>query len=243
MQIASALAGFTLGEADILRKAMGKKKVEVMGAQMEKFLKGCAVAVGEREEGEEDLGRDGAVRRVRLQQVALGGLRVARLPDRVPQGELPGVLHGGAPHVGAGQHRQDGAVHRRVPRDGHPRAAARREPVGHVLHRRAGAAAGRGRRRAAPRSEPTAAAAERRHSEERAEGRARRIAQPATSLAAASERRAGGAAPPEEDVRFGLAAIKNVGEGAVEAISRRAKDERAPSPRSSTSATGWTCAP
>src|SRR5213594_2663479 len=42
MQIASALAGFTLGEADILRKAMGKKKAEVMAAQMEKFLQGCA---------------------------------------------------------------------------------------------------------------------------------------------------------------------------------------------------------
>ncbi|PYQ20287.1 MAG: hypothetical protein DMF81_19070 [Acidobacteria bacterium] len=41
MQIASALAGFTLGEADILRKAMGKKKAEVMAAQMEKFLQGC----------------------------------------------------------------------------------------------------------------------------------------------------------------------------------------------------------
>ncbi|HXY42505.1 MAG TPA: DNA polymerase III subunit alpha, partial [Vicinamibacteria bacterium] len=42
MQIASALAGFTLGEADILRKAMGKKKAEVMAAQMDKFLKGSA---------------------------------------------------------------------------------------------------------------------------------------------------------------------------------------------------------
>jgi DNA polymerase-3 subunit alpha len=42
MQIASALAGFTLGEADILRKAMGKKRVEVMATQMDKFLKGCA---------------------------------------------------------------------------------------------------------------------------------------------------------------------------------------------------------
>ncbi len=42
MQIASTLAGFTLGEADFLRKAMGKKKVDVMGAQKEKFLKGCA---------------------------------------------------------------------------------------------------------------------------------------------------------------------------------------------------------
>jgi DNA polymerase-3 subunit alpha len=42
MQIASALAGFSLGEADILRKAMGKKKAEVMATQKEKFLKGCA---------------------------------------------------------------------------------------------------------------------------------------------------------------------------------------------------------
>src|SRR5512139_548174 len=42
MQIASALAGFSLGEADLLRKAMGKKNAEVMAAQMETFLKGCA---------------------------------------------------------------------------------------------------------------------------------------------------------------------------------------------------------
>jgi DNA polymerase-3 subunit alpha len=49
MQIASALAGFTLGEADILRKAMGKKKVDVMATQMDQFLKGCAGrGVGER---------------------------------------------------------------------------------------------------------------------------------------------------------------------------------------------------
>jgi DNA polymerase-3 subunit alpha len=41
MQIASALAGFTLGEADILRRAMGKKKAEVMQAQREKFIQGA----------------------------------------------------------------------------------------------------------------------------------------------------------------------------------------------------------
>ena len=42
MQAASVLAGYTLGEADILRKAMGKKKVEVMQEQREKFLSGAA---------------------------------------------------------------------------------------------------------------------------------------------------------------------------------------------------------
>ena len=41
MQIASKLAGFTLGEADILRRAMGKKKADVMQAQREKFMKGA----------------------------------------------------------------------------------------------------------------------------------------------------------------------------------------------------------
>lgn len=39
MKIASAIAGYSLGESDILRRAMGKKKVEVMAAQRELFLK------------------------------------------------------------------------------------------------------------------------------------------------------------------------------------------------------------
>jgi DNA polymerase-3 subunit alpha len=40
MQIASNLAGFTLGEADLLRKAMGKKQVSVMEGQKSKFFEG-----------------------------------------------------------------------------------------------------------------------------------------------------------------------------------------------------------
>ena len=40
MQIASKLAGFSLGEADLLRRAMGKKKKSVMQAQRKKFLEG-----------------------------------------------------------------------------------------------------------------------------------------------------------------------------------------------------------
>ena len=42
MRIASRLAGFSLGEADLLRRAMGKKKREEMAAQREKFIAGCA---------------------------------------------------------------------------------------------------------------------------------------------------------------------------------------------------------
>src|SRR5262249_56604899 len=39
--IARELGGFTLGEADILRKAMGKKKADVMQAQRAKFVAGA----------------------------------------------------------------------------------------------------------------------------------------------------------------------------------------------------------
>jgi DNA polymerase-3 subunit alpha len=41
MQSASVLAGYTLGEADLLRRAMGKKKVEVMAEQRAKFVSGA----------------------------------------------------------------------------------------------------------------------------------------------------------------------------------------------------------
>ena len=41
MRIASLLGGFSLGEADLLRRAMGKKKKTVMKAQRQKFLDGC----------------------------------------------------------------------------------------------------------------------------------------------------------------------------------------------------------
>ena len=41
MQVAQRIAGYTLGQADILRRAMGKKKIEVMKAEKEKFIAGA----------------------------------------------------------------------------------------------------------------------------------------------------------------------------------------------------------
>jgi DNA polymerase-3 subunit alpha len=42
MQIAQTLAGYSLGEADLLRRAMGKKKVAEMDAQRIRFIEGAA---------------------------------------------------------------------------------------------------------------------------------------------------------------------------------------------------------
>ncbi|MFQ5777704.1 MAG: DNA polymerase III subunit alpha, partial [Terriglobia bacterium] len=52
MQIANHLAGFSLGEADILRRAMGKKKPKEMVALREQFVTGCrARKITERKAG------------------------------------------------------------------------------------------------------------------------------------------------------------------------------------------------
>ncbi|MDR2807669.1 MAG: DNA polymerase III subunit alpha [Spirochaetaceae bacterium] len=41
MQVAQEIAGYSLGQADILRRAMGKKKIEVMIKEKEKFITGA----------------------------------------------------------------------------------------------------------------------------------------------------------------------------------------------------------
>ncbi|MDR0408875.1 MAG: DNA polymerase III subunit alpha [Spirochaetaceae bacterium] len=41
MQVAQRIAGYSLGQADILRRAMGKKKEKVMAAEKEKFIAGA----------------------------------------------------------------------------------------------------------------------------------------------------------------------------------------------------------
>jgi DNA polymerase-3 subunit alpha len=46
MKIASVLAGYSLGQADLLRKAMGKKSLDVMEAERERFVSGCRAHAG-----------------------------------------------------------------------------------------------------------------------------------------------------------------------------------------------------
>lgn len=41
MQVAAVMAGFTLGQADLLRRAVGKKKKEILDEQRQAFVAGC----------------------------------------------------------------------------------------------------------------------------------------------------------------------------------------------------------
>ena len=108
MQIAQVLAGYSLGGADLLRRAMGKKKPEEMAKERFKFEDGAEKQRHRRASRVADLRPDGEIRRLRLQQVALGRLRAGRLPDRVAEDALPGRIHGRDAVLGHGQHRQGG---------------------------------------------------------------------------------------------------------------------------------------
>ncbi|MBR2872638.1 MAG: DNA polymerase III subunit alpha, partial [Lentisphaeria bacterium] len=55
MQVVQVLAGFSLGGADILRRAIGKKKVDVLMDQKAKFIAGCASHSGISEEVAEEI--------------------------------------------------------------------------------------------------------------------------------------------------------------------------------------------
>ena len=53
LQIANRLAGYSLGEADLLRRAMGKKKAAEMESQRERFVSGCVERGIDRRKAEE----------------------------------------------------------------------------------------------------------------------------------------------------------------------------------------------
>ena len=141
LRIAMVAAGFTGGQAEELRRAMGFKRSEKRMKQIEVQLReGMAQQGHHRRGGRRDHHVDRVVRAVRISRVARRQLRAARVCQRVSQGAFPGgVLHG------APQQPADGVLPSVDARQG--RAAPRR-PVS--AHRRAGVRLGlhgRSRRR------------------------------------------------------------------------------------------------
>ena len=136
MQIAQALAGYTLGGADLLRRAMGKKKPEEMAKQKAAFVDGRQGERRRRRGRRAHLRPARELRRLRLQQEPLGRLRAHHLPDRLPEGALPGRAPLRDPHERQGRHREGRAHDRRRARDGHDRPAARRQRERHRLQGR-----------------------------------------------------------------------------------------------------------
>ena len=158
---ANVLAGYTLGQADLLRRAMGKKDKEKMAKERVNFHQG--LRGGERhrrEEGQRDLRFAGKVRGLRFQQEPRGGLRAHHLADRVPEGELSGGVHGGVVEQLGQRHGKNRHFRVGVPADEDPDLPAGREPqppeicAGKRFHRRPAGSRNRGRRRGDGRGVP-----------------------------------------------------------------------------------------
>ena len=106
MQIARELAGYSFGEADLLRRAMGKKIRAEMDKQRARFMEG-AIERGISEAGRRhDVRGLRQVRRLRLQQVPLRALRAADLPDGLAEGEPSGRVPRRLDEPRLRQHRQ-----------------------------------------------------------------------------------------------------------------------------------------
>jgi DNA polymerase-3 subunit alpha len=133
MQIAQVLAGYSPGQADVLRKAMGKKIPEILQQQKETFMKGMRGKEGGQKDRRKGLRSGRPVRRVWVQQKPRVGLRVRELSNGFFKGELSRGVYDGGVDVGnrpfglglKGSGIENGVLHGRGPRHGHRDFAAR----------------------------------------------------------------------------------------------------------------------
>ncbi len=135
MQIAQVMAGYSLGGADLLRRAMGKKIAEEMAKERPKFVTGRGRERRARKEGRRSLRPAGEVRQLRLQQIPRRGLCRRQLPDRVAEGEPPGRIHGRGDELRHPPDRQAGRLSPRSRPHGDRDHRAQREPVAAYLQR------------------------------------------------------------------------------------------------------------
>ena len=129
MQIAKSLAGFSPAEADDLRKAIGKKSVELMASLKDRFIEGCVAnavpkPTAELLWGENERSADYSFNKSHAACYALISYRTAYL-----KANYPARVHGGADLVRHGHEGQGPVLRRRVRRHGHRGAAAGRQLV------------------------------------------------------------------------------------------------------------------
>ena len=118
LDVAIALAGFTVGEAEGLRRAMSRKRSHAaLEAYRERFVAGAARERRRRGDREPRLRQARRLLRLRLPEVACGRVR----PARLPVGLAAPPLSGGVP-VRPAEPAADGLLPAREPRPRRPAA-------------------------------------------------------------------------------------------------------------------------
>ncbi len=116
MRVAQKFAGYSLAEADNLRKACGKKNRELIAKERAKFVEGCEATGYGAELGTELFDIIEPFADYAFNKSHAYGYGLVSLPDRLPEGELPGGVPRRAAHQRQDQPGQGGGVPRRVPR-------------------------------------------------------------------------------------------------------------------------------
>ena len=129
MQIAQAIGGYTLGRADLLRRAMGKKNVQEMAKHRDVFIEGAEANGVSRTKASHlfDLMEKFAgygFNKSHAAAYALVAYQTAYF-----KAHHPSALHGGEPRARDGRHRQGARAARRRARTGARDPAARRQRV------------------------------------------------------------------------------------------------------------------
>ncbi len=105
MQIAQILSGYSLGEADLLRRAMGKKIKAEMDAQRDRFVRGAVDNGLTKGKADEIFDLLAKFADYGFNKSSRSGLCVDRLSDRLVQGQLPAGVSGGLDDAGKIQYR------------------------------------------------------------------------------------------------------------------------------------------
>ena len=112
MRIAQVLAGISLAEADVLRKAVGKKDPELIRLELGKFVeKAVAPRLRPRRSSRDIAAQIETFGRYGFNQVARGRVLDPLVPHRVAQDALSRRLHGRAAVVADRRHRRGREVH------------------------------------------------------------------------------------------------------------------------------------
>jgi DNA polymerase-3 subunit alpha len=135
LQIANRLAGYSLGEADLLRRAMGKKKPEEMEKQRERFVEGAVERKIDRKKAEEVFALMAEFAGYGFAKSHSTAYSLITYQTAYLKASLR--VHGGAADHRVGQSRQALALHRALRVAGHRHSAAVDQRERPRLHRRA----------------------------------------------------------------------------------------------------------
>ena len=125
MQIAQVLAGYTLGGADLLRRAMGKKKPEEMAKQRSIFVEGAQARGVDVAQASHIFDLMEKFAGYGFNKSHSAAYAVLAYQTAWLKAHYPGGVHGGGAVGGHGPHRQGRAPHRRLSRDGSARCSRR----------------------------------------------------------------------------------------------------------------------